>query len=674
MRELLVNVVFLTVLAIVCCTPDEPTLEVPTAPHRGGASSVATYYVDDAIGNNGYAGTSAELVGDPPTNGPWETIEHAISTVVANDVIYVADGTYQPTNRIILPRGKSGLSLIATGDNVIIDGSLGTKPWDGRKQLVWLQGDGQTIDGFIIQKSHGYGITASGWEGSPDVIADDCTISNCTIRHNRWIGLSTFMTENSTITGCNIWDNGWEHDTNDDVHHGVYIMKWTNNLEFTYNKVHGNADTQMHVNGRESPLNEGSNYINIRNCQFYNIYSYAGDFHQIKNSIFENNLIIGAGWGTSMESENNIYRNNTIINPDRDAALGLEIDPDNGAANYETVFNNIFVSRASPGVSNETGTNYIDEDSNVFVSIYDSGGLSDLFKNYVAADAAADPSSPSDTPYELQGDYSIKYGSDAHSDRDHFTTAPRGIPYYQSQNAPSTDIDGNSRPTPNPGGKFDIGAYELNSGNFNWGSHFLQPNGDIYAPNGQQWTAVGGESTLYESIDDDPHTYAYDTSIADTYITTTATNAGQTDYITLDDWSASWPDDTNATVNGAILHVLASAAEDDNHLRIQLYQGNRVVWAANGIAQMKLTGGETYSTIGGTSPTFGPTPAVFTAVFTGLNRTTANVDDFRLQISSYKETGADGGAVNVYAAELELHRVSSAQTKSVSSKLPHITD
>ena len=92
MRQALANILFLTVLVLVCCTPDEPTLDTPVGPSSGASSSVATYYVDDAIGDDNYNGESSTFDGGDV--GPWATISYALDQVGTDDTINVAVGTY----------------------------------------------------------------------------------------------------------------------------------------------------------------------------------------------------------------------------------------------------------------------------------------------------------------------------------------------------------------------------------------------------------------------------------------------------------------------------------------------------------------------------------------------------------------------------------------------------
>jgi hypothetical protein len=101
------------------------------------------------------------------------------------------------------------------------------------------------------------------------------------------------------------------------------------------------------------------------------------------------------------------------------------------------------------------------------------------------------------------------------------------------ESAPATDFTGNPRPIPNPGGTYDIGAYQYASGVGEEGKwpYWCVSTRDVSVGTG--WT-LEGAGTIGEAVNGDP---TVDTNAV--YATTATT--GDTFTVGLSAWPSNWP-------------------------------------------------------------------------------------------------------------------------------------
>ena len=194
------------------------------------------YYVSKS-GNNSWDGTQPAYVSG--TIGPWLTLAHAATSIVAGDTVQIRGGTYQAVSTWSV-NGTEANPITITNyptETPVIDGNNWAIPAD-MYPLLQINGDWYTVSNLEIRYSGGYGLivadgadyctidniyTHHNWEGGISHSASYGLINNCRAYSNSMVnenyqhpsswstGISICRTPtNSTIRGCTSWNNWGE--------------------------------------------------------------------------------------------------------------------------------------------------------------------------------------------------------------------------------------------------------------------------------------------------------------------------------------------------------------------------------------------------------------------------------------------------------------------------------
>jgi parallel beta-helix repeat protein len=419
------------------------------------AGWTAKYYVDKNHTNasDSNPGTASQ---------PWRTIRHAAGTVVAGDTVYVKNGTYYESSEVRFNNsGSEGFPIIIRsyqGHRPIIDGS---KTSAGK--FIHARGKNYIIfDGFEVRNASQYGIW---FDGNYNIIR------NCKVHNNGRSGSANGIILKAavggglynTITNCEIYSNSWN---------GISVesCKYTT---ISYNTVYANHHQGINVFPRTDQFTgyEDGNDILFNKC-FWNTSSGIYTRYQrnniiANNVVYENDMwgIMLHGGGTGNPGRGNSYTsntkvlNNTIVDNNFD---GLFIH----TGTHVTVKNNLFYkNNHAPAYPSGDGkaniriegiigciinNNFYVEYPNTTGPFYYSGSKSLSQWQALGFDKNIINEGTPGFVSLKNNDYSLMSSSDAVDEGT--DVASYGI---------TKDIKGTLRPQK---GGFDIGAYELNSG------------------------------------------------------------------------------------------------------------------------------------------------------------------------------------------------------------------
>jgi PKD repeat protein len=171
---------------------------------------MATFYVDDAAGNDGNVGNSGS---------PWKTLGKARVSAAAGDTVRVRAGTYREQlditkanmtwmadNPAAKPVVDGGYHIgLMSGGNTITKNSTMPRTDSGsylpggtnsKKGMIQLQAAGVTVDGFVVQNSTGSGISIN---------ASNTTVRNCVTYFTYSSGI--ISNPGSNVSGLTVSDN-----------------------------------------------------------------------------------------------------------------------------------------------------------------------------------------------------------------------------------------------------------------------------------------------------------------------------------------------------------------------------------------------------------------------------------------------------------------------------------
>ena len=421
-----------------------------------GSAQAGTYYVAKT-GDDANPGSEAQ---------PWLSIQKAADTLVAGDTVYIRAGTYKER---VIPKNSGSAGNYITyaaypGETVTIDGTGVDLPeWTGLfditgKAYIKVSGlrvtnarvnphnlgiQAETSSHVIIEKNYVYNTNDSGigiWSSS-DVTVDHNEVEKpCQAGWNE--SLSVGGTDGFDVKNNLVHDSPKEGICTKDgssngkvfgneVHHtaavGIYVDAWdkhTYNIDVFQNVVHDISNN----NGFAVASEMGGLLENIR---IYNNVAYHNRFCGVSISINGPGDAQGKHWMKNIQVINNTFYNNGWT------TWGGGITIDNPDAQNVVVRNNIasqnlyFQIAVGPGVPAQNFT----VDHNLIDGYLGTEG--EIYGNdYVEGDPKFINASVAN--FHLQeGSPAIDAGS--------------------SDNAPSFDFDGKSRPY---GKGYDIGAYE----------------------------------------------------------------------------------------------------------------------------------------------------------------------------------------------------------------------
>ena len=411
-----------------------------------------------AMGNTYYVAKTGLDSNDGSLAHPWLTINHAASTAVAGDTVYVRSGTYNEYVFDCYHSGTAGNPITFEnypGESPIIDGTGLANP-SSNYGLLYIVGNYINWQGFEIRNSliyegvyalHAFQVNLSNLKihainGSgialgdcSNMVIDTCELYNCNTnpQYDETIILSP--AQNIEIKNCYIHDtgsagidckgaNGDSGCNNISIHNneicnlangssGIYIdMQGINQNGFSIycNKIHncGNAIT-LGSEGNAATLTNTNIYNNLIYNNTYGFqvqpYSFPKTVSIINNTFYNN--LIGLGWDDTAANYqvNCVVRNNIVVSTTTYSLIHYDYYAQGGV----TIDHNLFYDAA--GYNTQYGTNYV-------------------IGNPLLTNPTTDFSIPSNSP-------AVDAGSSA--------------------NAPGTDYVGTVRPQ-NTG--YDIGAYE----------------------------------------------------------------------------------------------------------------------------------------------------------------------------------------------------------------------
>ncbi|MFA5078138.1 MAG: choice-of-anchor U domain-containing protein [Dehalococcoidia bacterium] len=186
-----------------------PAVSTLVLPGRaGGNNCLNTVYVNDLTGNDAWDGSSPTHVPDTGI-GPKKTIQEGMGAVCTGGTVYVAAGTYDLTDFLVINRS---LSLIGAGaGSTIINGSA--DPEDEVIGIYSMTSGNVLIAGFTIQNGNWNGIYVDETAAGNNITINDCIITlNNSIDYGGgiWIDNDNLV----TLNRCTVSNNTviWEED------------------------------------------------------------------------------------------------------------------------------------------------------------------------------------------------------------------------------------------------------------------------------------------------------------------------------------------------------------------------------------------------------------------------------------------------------------------------------
>ncbi len=391
---------------------------------------LSTYYVA-TTGNNLNAGGNL---------APWATLQYAADHVQAGDTVVVRAGTYTGFN--LTTDGTSLLPIKFLADSGVVINARNAVTNDG----INLEGaDWVTISGFEV--------SGIGRAGIRSVTNSHVSITNNYCHNNGYWGIFTGFSDDLDIEN-NVC-------TYSVAQHGIYVSNSGDRPVIRNNVCAYNYANGIHMNG---DISQGGDGI-------------------ISGALVEGNIIYenGAGGGSGINCDgvqNSIIRNNLLYNNHASGISLYQIDGGGASTGNLVVNNTVLVAsngRWALNIQNaSTGNTVV---NNIFYNNHSYRGTLDI-----SADSL--PGFTSDynvvmDRFTTDGGNTIKTlaqwqtatGQDKHSlvatpsqlfvnaaaNDYHLSSTSPAIDRGTSQNAPTTDLDGNARPA---GAGWDIGAYE----------------------------------------------------------------------------------------------------------------------------------------------------------------------------------------------------------------------
>jgi parallel beta-helix repeat protein len=401
---------------------------------------LSTFFVA-TTGNDAAAGSSS---------APWQSLQHAVNSAQAGDIIEVESGTYAGC-RI----GNSGTASApitleaAPGAQVIVD-APGAGNYHGSD--IEVENFNGTVSNWIltglqVENAPTYGIDVR--------VTQNITVENCVVHNNGRSGIFLAFSDHPLIQSNTSYDNG---------EHGIYDSNSGDYPTIRGNTSYGNHDSGIQLNG---DVNDGGDGIITgglieRNTIYANGAGGGSGINLdgVQGTKIQDNLLYGnLASGISLfqidgggPSEGNIVVDNTIIQP---VGSRWALNIQNGAID-NTALDNILLNAGTnsgaidissdslPGfVSNHNVvSNAFTTDDSTVISLAQWKSATGQDANSLVATPAALFANAGSNNYQL------------------VATSP-AVGEGTATDSPSYDINGNPRPT---GNRYDAGAYQYEAG------------------------------------------------------------------------------------------------------------------------------------------------------------------------------------------------------------------
>ncbi len=423
---------------------------------------MSTYFVA-TTGNDQAAGSQL---------APWQTLQHAANLVKTGDTVIVEAGTY---SGFVMgwngaQNGTASSPITFQAQPGVLINARNAQTADG----IDLEGCSYvTLQGFQVTNPSGGTITRAGIRAAGTSTGDQIlnnTVANC----GTWDILTGFasniLIQGNTCSGAQ-------------SQHGIYVSNASTGPRVIGNTCYNNAQCGIQLNG---DLSQGGTGLITSALIADNIVHDNGasggsgiNCDGVQNSTIENNLLYNNhASGISLfqidgaaGSKNNVVVNNTIVMASN-ARWALNIqNASTGNAVYNNLLFNNNTAHGSIDISSDSLPGFTSDDNAVANRFTADGGNTYLTLAQWQAQTGQDQHSFVATP-------TAAFANPTNNDYHLSATSP-AIDTGTATDAPSTDLDGNPRPS---GRTYDVGAYEYQ------GSHL-----GISAPGG---TTAGSAFTV----------------------------------------------------------------------------------------------------------------------------------------------------------------------------------
>lgn len=403
------------------------------------------------------------------TNGPWQTVQHAMDTLRAGDTVYIMEGVYTGFN---LPwsgasSGTADAWITYTsypGHETVLEGPSIGSDWNG---IMWFDNQNYIrISNLTFRRAPSHAILFSDSGGSSsNLIVDNCTFHNISSSavsvHGFGSKVSNVIIENNTV-----YDTRGAWNPNGTSQESITLAN-VENFVVRNNYMYDNHQINIDVKSGSRHGSVYGNWINLTSWSsiggILGIYIDGHDSYCENISIF-NNFITGNGTGYTISTEQggnltDIHHYNNIY---AGTGNGYQMNPDDGPFIGSVKTNSLFINNVC---GNETIYCFqITDDNSSFENLTVRNNILTGLYGINAPQLDLDFHSVDHNLFNVTDSY---YGDDSINaspefvDEDNYNfSLQEGSPAIDagsSLNAPSIDFDGISRPR---GDGFDIGAFE----------------------------------------------------------------------------------------------------------------------------------------------------------------------------------------------------------------------